>query len=126
MGAIGYTIFEDDLGADWAADFLKDPSIEAIRRILTKAGSTTYLDDRAATAVLCCAEIVAAGLGNPIQTMSDDLCSWVESAAGDLTPLKDRAYNIVEVVQENSELSEIWAGDPEWIDYLQELRSRLS
>ncbi len=125
MGATGYTIFEDDLGADWTAGFLKNPSVEAVRQILNKAGSTAYLDDRAATAALCCSEIVAAGLENPVHTMPDDLYAWAQTVAGGLAPIKDYAYNIIEEVQENSELSGIWAEDPEWIVYLQDLKNRL-
>jgi hypothetical protein len=125
MGASGYTIFEDDLGADWSGDFLENPSAEKVKKILNKAKSVKYLDDLMAAAALVCAEIVAAAAGNPIGSMPDELSAWAQSVAHRLSSLKDAACNTVDVVKDRSELNEIWAGDPEWFKYLQGLRQRL-
>lgn len=125
MGATGYTVFEDDMGADWTAGFLKRPSVETVRTLLVRAGSSRSLDDREAAAALCCAEMVAAGAGNPVDTMSQALLTWSRSEAPELAALGGEAAEAIETVRESSDLAEMWDGDPDWLAYLQDLESRL-
>ena len=125
MGAIGYTVFDDDSGADWSADFLSEPSIDKVRTILCAAESSDYLDDLHAAAALGCAEIVAAALDKPIGTMSDELLAWARANAQGLSQFGKTAINAVAAVEEKSELREIWDENPEWIEYLHDLNRRL-
>lgn len=125
MGATGYTVFEDDMGADWTARFLEGPSVETVRRLLIGAGSSPALDDREAAAALCCTEMVAAATGSPVSTMSQALLSWSRSEADDLSKMRDRAVQAIEAVRERSELAEMWDGDPDWLAYLEDLTSRV-
>jgi hypothetical protein len=125
MGATGYTIFEDDLGADWCADFLEDPSTGKVASILNKTKSFMYMDDLQASATLACAEVVAAALGNPVDTMPDELISWAKASTAKLAPSTEAAVHAVDVVEEKSGLQEIWSEDPKWLEYLHDLRRRL-
>jgi hypothetical protein len=125
MGAIGYTVFEDDGGADWAAAFSQRPSAEDVSSILAKARNAKYLNDREAIAALCCAEIVAAALGSPVQTMPKVLLNWSVSTDNALGQLRDNARHAISVVCSSSELSEIWGEDPGWSAYTDGLAGRL-
>ena len=128
MAAWGYGALEDDQGLDWIGDFLKAPSVNAIRNAFSTALQADDRESWIAAGALAAAEVVAALNGQASPKLADDVVVWVDGQPAADSALLAAARKTVKKVFADSELREIWEGDEQldpWRAAMKELLSRL-
>lgn len=89
-----------------------------------------YLDsDIAVDAIVACEAIARlAGQGGEQSPYSEALDVWVAEFPGPVAPsLVNRALLAIDrIMADNSELPELWEGDPEWLATMADLRRRVA
>ena len=133
MGAWGYTNFENDDAADFAAEFREMPTenllLEAFILVIEAGENEEYIELPEAGAALAAAEIVAAALAKPAADFPEDLQLSVirlNSEAG--VDRRKMARKAVKQILKESELQELWADSSElnqWQAVQQDLLARL-
>lgn len=132
MGAWDATSFGNDTANDWAYDLEGCDDLSHIETALQQVLDigNDYLDADVASEAVAAAEVLAwvCGKPAPVNTYTEKIAAWVSSH-----PTKPSAATIqmalsvlYRIQGEQSELAELWEGDPEWTDCMTDLRNRLS
>ena len=130
MGAHGIGLFDDDDGADFAAEILKSRSIGIIVDALKAIPSEDweYIENPECMRALLAAELIAEQMGNESGDLPDDLHFWIQEF-GDVDEDNIRlARKAVDRIIRNSETRELWNDTPhfeDWVRKTRNLRSRL-
>ena len=132
MGTWDATSFGNDTANDWAYDLEECNDLSHIENSLQQVLDVgdDHLDSDLATEAVAAAEVVAwlAGKPSPVNAYTEKIATWV--AANPIRPsaeIKQMALQALERIQQDqSELLELWEGDPEWTAAMNDLRDRLS
>lgn len=122
-------MFGNDSACDWIYE-LEDEGAEHIERTLDRViDERGYLEGPEGDCGLAAAETVARILGRPGQAdaYTESLDAWIAAnrpAADDALVAKARAA-VERVAGADSELVELWSGQPEWLASVDGLRQRL-
>jgi hypothetical protein len=109
MGAWGIGNFDNDDAADWTSELSESKGSGAIRSALKEASSGEYLEAPVASVGLAAAEVVAALLGNPTQSLPDEVRDWAKRNRIEVDhDLLSLARAAVIRVKGKSELQELW------------------
>ena len=135
MGAWGNRNFENDDAADFADEFLDNPTdaalVEAMTVVVKLGEDGAYIESGEATNALAAAEIVAASIGRLSADFPDKLRDATKALQTGTDPeIRNLARQAVMQVVKESELQELWAdaedGEPkEWQAVQQDLLTRL-
>src|SRR5215210_7163995 len=129
MGAWGTAAFDNDDASDWVYD-LEKRGIEAIAAALADVEGATDLQMPADANAIAAGEVIAAGLGRPVDGLRDDILALAKAIRPDVTPeLASRARAAVQRVLARSELAELWdetAQGGEWRRSVDDLVLRLT
>jgi hypothetical protein len=126
MGAWGYHFDECDGALDFLGDAADSRDWGLVRDQLEhfiEAGG--YEDGEEAWAA---AELVAAALGQPSSRLDPELRDWAAEHGPQAEAIRGKANEAVELLRQQSELSELWAESDEgqeWQTAVAELQSRL-
>ena len=127
MGAWGSGSFQNDAAADWVVELERARTLGPVRRALGLAAAPGgYLDVDNAGAALAAAEVIAALNGAPASDLPEPVAEWLAlhpRRAG--RALLDLALAAVRRVGVDSELRDLWEGDPGWRAALRALEERL-
>jgi hypothetical protein len=126
MGAWGIHFDECDGALDFLGDVGDHRNWGAVgAQIAEFVSAGGYEDAEEAIAAL---ELVAAALGHPSPRLSPELAAWAETHAEEAPQLKPQSREAVDLISNQSELSELWAeadeGD-EWLATIANLKTRL-
>jgi hypothetical protein len=130
MGTWGTGLFDGDGPLDWVADFCESDAATFLERSLDV--SSDYLDATAGEDALAAASLIAAALDGDTSDLPDDLADWLEeNPEPPVATLITHAVEAVDrVVEDNSELRELWQENPQgyskWREAILTLRSRLA
>jgi len=126
MGAWGIHFDECDGALDFLGEVGDDRNWAAVgARIAEFISSGGYEDAEEAIAAL---ELVAAALGHPSPRLSPELTTWAETHAQDAPQLKAQSLEAIDLISNQSELSELWAEADEgdaWLATIADLKTRL-
>jgi hypothetical protein len=129
MGAWGTAAFDNDDASDWVYD-LEKRGMEAIESALADVEGATDLEMPADANAIAAGEVIAAGLGRPVEGLRDDILALAKAIRPDVTPeLASRARRAVQRVLARSELAELWdetAEGGEWRRSVDDLVLRLT
>lgn len=127
-----HTSFGNDAANDWAYELEQRDDLSLIEETLQTVIETgdDYLGAREAEEAIAAAEVLAwlRGKRSAATAYTEKIESWVES--NPLNPpaaLLKRAIRVLKRIErEPSEVMEQWEGKPEWTEWMQQLRARLS
>ena len=130
MGAHGIGLFDDDDGADFAADVLKSESIEIVEDALRVAATNEWddLEHPDGMRALLAAELVASQRGYPSEQLSDQLQMWIEQFGDASDETVKLARMAVDRVLRDSETRDLWSDSilfDEWLSKTRDLAERL-
>jgi len=130
MGQWGESMFESDGVLDFLAEFKDSNDFSLIEKAVnTVLESEDYIDVDDCYALVASAEIVAAVQGNKSEEFPDDLdfksSSFQEKINIDLINALEKALKKV-LLQEGSELVELWENEDFFKDYYEDLVKRVS
>jgi Domain of unknown function (DUF4259) len=135
MGAWGAGLFDNDDARDWAADFERAPSQQALREAFEAViGVEDYLERDPGSHALAAAEVLAAARGRSCRDLPPALRNWAVANQGVATPdLVTQALAAIDRVMtvESSEVAQLWAetardADADaWLANVGDLRRRL-
>ena len=130
MGAWGFDTFDNDSAGDWVYDLADSNGLAFVEKtldvVLTDGAD---LDAHDACCALAACEVVARWRGNwgARNVYTEDLNAWV--MAHPVQPsaalVRKALAAIEQVVGEDSELAELWEGQPEWRDAVAALSQRV-
>lgn len=133
MGAWAEDAFGNDTACDWAGDFSENPSLDTVKSAIDcVVESEEYLESDEACEGLVACEIVARLKVNwgEKSAYSEEIDKWVESMntqpGVELVAAAEKAIN--RILDENSELQELWDEDGEnekWHSEMNELLARV-
>ena len=129
MGTWAVGSFGNDSAGDWAIDLLENPTFQFIKETLEASINDPH-DSMFNENAIAAAE-VRCMLDGFIPNDYDQVCHNLEPAMAVLKQqpvpngLKQLALQVVEHIQENSELRELWEGDEEWNNEIKALKQRL-
>ncbi|MDQ3365194.1 MAG: DUF4259 domain-containing protein [Myxococcota bacterium] len=132
MGAWGPDTFENDAACDWIADLVEVHDLSVVEAAIaaTHEAGDDYLDVDDGCEALAACEVVARlrGAGGKRDAYSEELDAWVKVHPIPLTPeLIASALDAIDrVTGKDSELAELWDGDPEWQKAVADLRARVA
>lgn len=132
MGAWDASSFGNDTANDWAYDLKECDDLSHIQSTLQHVvdAGDDYLDADLASEAIAAAEVLAwlNGKPSPVDAYTEKIATWV--AAHPIQPpaeLIQRAVAVLDRIEgEESELCELWEGDPDWTNAIADLRNRLS
>lgn len=130
MGTWGTGLFEGDGPLDWVDDFCESNAVTFLESSLDVSGD--YLDATSGEDALAAAALIAAALDGDTSDLPEDLVDWLEeNPEPPVASLVAHAVEAVDrVLDDNSELRELWAenpqGYPRWREAVLILRSRLA
>ena|SRR5690606_22855797 len=132
MGTWDATSFGNDTANDWVYDLEECNDLSHIENSLQQVLDVgdDHLDSDLATEAVAAAEVVAwlDGKPSPVNAYTEKIATWV--AANPIRPsaeIKQMALQALDRIQQDqSELLELWEGDPEWTAAMNDLRDRLS
>lgn len=132
MGAWDHTSFGNDDAVDWADELEQRDDLSLIEETLQTVIETgdDYLGAPEGQQAIAAAEVLAwlRGKRSPSTQYTERVEAWVE--ANPLNPpaaLLKRAIRVLKRIErEPSEVMELWEGKPEWTEWMQQLRARLS
>lgn len=129
MSAWNYYTFDNDAAADFAEDFLENPSEALLYEALaTAAEEEGALETDEASQALAAAEIVAAILGKPAQDLPPGLIPVIVRLDADGEELRELAEEAVTAVLNKSALQEHWSASADygrWQELQRDLLARL-
>lgn len=130
MSAWGSGIFENDDALDWVYDLADSGTltrvVSALDVILKNKDDDLELAD--CRIGLAAAEIIAAMTGDPSLELPEEAEDWIGEKILENERLREKAQQVVHVIQMNSELKEKWersASFPKWQATLNDLQKRL-
>jgi hypothetical protein len=130
MGAWGTDTFDNDSAADWAAEFAEDGALVQLQAAFDAVFDEEYVEVDTGSAALAACEVVARlrgkwGRRNP---STEPVDTWVaghpQPPPKELVALALRAID--RITAHDSELAELWEGDPEWKTAVADLRKRVA
>lgn len=132
MGAWDASSFGNDTANDWAYDLKECADLSHIESTLQQVleAGDDYLDADLASEAVAAIEVLAwlNGKSSQVDAYTEKIAAWV--AAHPIQPpaeMIQRALAVLERIEgEESELCELWEGDPDWTNAIADLRSRLS
>ena len=135
MGTWGTGSFANDDAMDWVADLEESDDLEIIKETLDRIVSAedAYLEKPDGAAAVAAAEIVAALLGAPGTTLTEEAHEWVVTHAGlnvpaDIVQLAIAALQRVRSDPDLSEIMDSWQESEhlaDWLAVLDDLDHRL-
>jgi hypothetical protein len=128
MGAHGIGLFDDDDGADFAAEILRsdDISLVAIALNSVPTEDCEYCDHGTGVRALLAAELIASQLGYPSEELEDGLQLWIEGHGSDAQRLVPAARNAVSRILRHSETRDLWKDSDKFYDWLSKTRDLAS
>ena len=132
MGAWDATSFGNDTANDWAYDLEGCNDLSYIESTLQKVLDIgeDYLDSDEAVEAIAAAEILAWLRGRPVPVngYTEKIAVWV--ASHPIQPsaaIIQKALSVLDRIERpESELPELWEGDPDWLASMADLRKRLT
>lgn len=137
MGTWGAKPFENDSAGDWLCDLLETEDLsfieETVEFVLQYEMGSEEPNFEAPESYVCeigiaAAETVAALLGQRSGDLPDTLLEWITNKPKLTNELAEKAIQIIDIVENGSELAELrneGGVDPEWAQELNDLRDRL-
>ncbi|MEZ4222606.1 MAG: DUF4259 domain-containing protein [Polyangiaceae bacterium] len=131
MGTWGTNTFQTDTALDWFGELgdVDDP-LAFLEDSLTPHIAGGRLDASSAEHVICAAEVVAAVLGQPSESLHPEVLAWASAhedlEVAELVP--QAVHALRHVLADDSELNEIWLetdAHDEWRRPVAALRRRL-
>lgn len=130
MGAWDTTSFGNDRANDWAYDLQECHDLSLIRSTLERVAAIgeENIDATLGEDAVAAAEVLAwlKGKGSPPNAYTKKIGEWVNSHP--IEPPSDLIALAIQIIdrlrREPSELLELW-DDDDWVDSLEELKSRL-
>jgi transaldolase len=134
MSILGNSNFDDELAADFLADFTEAPGevalLEALAPAADAAEDQEYLEADVAGPALAAAEIVAALAGKPFANFPPDLLKQLQTLdISDLEELQELAVQAVTAAAQDSEVRAQAAASStlnDWLNQQQDLLKRLA
>ncbi|MAM87506.1 MAG: hypothetical protein CME36_09395 [unclassified Hahellaceae] len=127
MGAWSHEPFGNDDAGDWSSTLVDENDLTPIEAVFDRAlASDDYLEADTAGEAVAAVEVVAKLLGKGTQTdaYTAEVDKWVEATS--VRPdaaLRAKALQVLDrVVQDDSELKELWEDHPQWLESISELR----
>jgi len=136
MGAWGHNAFANDDALDWLYDAEESGMVGAVklafRTILTTPPSV-YLESPEGAVGLAAAEVVAISFGHPRDAEDPVRVAAISRSSAEIVGIPDivptAQRTIDRVVDENSELNELWnenGPNADWQNEIADLRARLN
>ena len=130
MGAWGYRAFDNDTANDWASDLDDHTDLRLVREALVNALQLDLMNDEAGAIGLAACEVVARLVGRPgySDSYTIKVDQWVAANPQKVAAsLLEQALAVTARVlsEEDSELAELWEGNPDWVAAVRELEHRL-
>lgn len=132
MGAWGPLAFDNDTANDWADDLEGVTDLSLVTGAfdeLEEVGDD-YLDQDVACCALAACEVLARCRGNAgyKNAYTEKVDAWVAGRPQTVsaTLVKRALHAIQRILGDDSELKELWDGDKEWLEGVEDLRQRLS
>jgi hypothetical protein len=130
MGAHGIGLFDDDDGADFAAEILQSQSLDIIVDALNAIPTEDwdYLEHPEGMRALLAAEVVAEQMGHESGDLPDDLHSWAHEFGEPDDELIALARTAVQRVLRKSETRDLWSDSQhfdKWVAKTTDLADRL-
>lgn len=132
MGAWGPRAFDNDTANDWADDLTDATDLSLVESAFDELEEVAdqYLDQDVACCALAACEVLARCRGNPgyKDAYTEKVDAWVAARPQAVsTALVKRALRAIQrILGESSELRELWDGDRDWLEAVEDLRQRLS
>ena len=130
MGTWATGSFGNDSAGDWVIDLLENPSYafleETLRASIEKSDDPMLNENAIAAAEVVC--IVSTGVKpKDYKEVSHNLTPAIKKLKQRKMPihLKNLAIQTVVMIEQNSELKELWEGDNDWGAEIQVLKQRL-
>lgn len=130
MGSWGYGSFGNDGAGDWVCELLRNPSFVFIRKTLQASldnpnDSWTNEQSIAAAETLC---VLNGKVPPDYHEVSHNLEPAIEILKKQPRPtnLNEFALKVVEQIEKESELKELWEGMEEWAEEINNLKKRLT
>ena len=129
MGAWGNGNFDNDMAADYAANFQEEHSEITLLETLAAVAAEGYPEADEASEALAAAEIIAAALGKPVRGFPEDLLLSAKNLhLTNPDSAQKLARRAIKAVLKKSELRELWEeGDDyeAWVAVQEGLLDRL-
>jgi len=130
MSVWGTGIFENDDALDWVYDLADSGTLARVVSALdvvlkNKDDDLEVADCRIG---LAAAEIIAAMTGDPSPQLPEEAEEWIGEKILENERLREKAQQVVHVIQKNSELRDKWEKStnfPQWQATLNDLQKRL-
>jgi len=131
MGAWDAKPFGNDSAADWAWELDESSDWSLVSETLDLALSGSYIDEDDATLSIAAAEVVAHGLGKPIQSdaYTESVAKFVARVPAPTRELVEKARDaLAAATGPQSGLTELWSesGEADWSQANAELLAALS
>lgn len=130
MGAWGPGHFDNDTACDWAYDLEDASDLSYIKDSIQEVFSEDYLDSDIACEALAAIEVLARLRGHfgKQNAYTETIDKWVIknkfSVSKELITLSNNAIN--RILDDKSELAELWEHSPEWIAEVNDLKDRIN
>ena len=134
MGSWGIRTFENDVAADWVAEFAERPERRRLGAALVPVeeglrGSAPPAGVAECQVALAVAEVVAAWCGRPAPELPPQVTAWLLGRTDAVTgPILERTRSVVDALLEESSLRDEWERADEleaWRSAVEDLRHRL-
>ena len=130
MGAWGTGVFDNDSALDWVWELEAVSGTDLLQATFDTVNEAQYREATDCSEALAAAEVVAALLGNPSDSLPNEIVEWLakNQTAVD-TRLQASAWTAVDHILVDSELRELWSESVDfdaWQNLLQELMHRLA
>lgn len=131
MGAWSHEPFGNDVAGDWVYDLERSKDLSAIGSALSAVTDEAdeYLEAPQCSAALAAAEVVAAMLGKPVESLPEEVTVWMKGKPRPDDALISKAKKAISAILQSSELQELWAESehyPQWQAITKDLLTRLS
>jgi hypothetical protein len=131
MGAWSHEPFGNDDAGDWVWTLEEADDFSVIEKALAAVTDEReeYLEAPQCTEALAAAEIVAALLGKPTQSLPDDAAAWVKGKPLPPESLVSKASEAVASILASSEIDELWKESEsyaQWQAVTNDLQDRLA
>ncbi|GAB3580601.1 DUF4259 domain-containing protein [Hymenobacter daeguensis] len=118
MGTWGNSNFDNDMAADYAADFQENPSETTLLETLKAVAEEGYPEADEASEALAAAEIIAAALGKAVRGFPEDLLLSAQNLHLTSPETAQRlARRAIKAIIKKSELQEIKEEAGEYADW---------
>lgn len=110
MGAWGIGPFDNDDAGDWAYDVVESDDLSVVEAAINEIASAqgAYLESPDCCNALAAAELVAAMLGKPSDSLPEELAQWISGRPAPPSSTVKNAQEAVSAILAASELRELW------------------